>query len=256
MILAGFTLFCCLSACSEPPPAVSPGTSQSELEKPASKPLPEARKNLEWPFISDESETDLILSKNLTTKNFALVFDGSGSMAEAGCSAGRRKIDVAKEAVTEWARTLPGDANLGLVAFYYNEWAEMELSSGKKDHFSSLVNGVKAGGKTPLTEAITKAYISLTETGKKQLGYGEYTIVVVTDGIANNRAALSASVKKILRESPVSIYTIGFCIGNNHSLNQPGKTVYKAADNPEELKKGLSDVLAESEKFDEAEFIQ
>ena len=78
--------------------------------------------------------------------------------------------------------------------------------------------------------------------------------MVVTDGIANNEQRLSKNVNAILATTPITIYSIGFCIGQNHALNQPGRTFYKAADNPAALRKGLEAVLAESESFDEAEF--
>ena len=98
------------------------------------------------------------------------------------------------------------------------------------------------------------AYKVFTEQGRRQLGYGEYTIVVVTDGYANSISRLKGVVDKILSKSPITIYSIGFCIGEEHSLNQPGRTIYKSADNPEQLQKGLQDVLAESETFDEDAF--
>lgn len=59
-----------------------------------------------------------------------------------------------------------------------------------------------------------------------------------------------------MAHSPIQIHTIGFCIGPDHSLNIPGRTMYKAADNPQQLEKGLQDVLAESETFDVSDFDQ
>jgi hypothetical protein len=100
------------------------------------------------------------------------------------------------------------------------------------------------------------AYKAFTDQGRRQLGYGEYTIVVVTDGIANSIPQLQQVVDKIIATTPINIYSIGFCIGKEHSLNQPGRTLYKSADNPEQLDKGLREVLAESESFDEVEFSQ
>ncbi len=229
-----------------------------KIEAPVNK-LPEhnnpvAKTVDEWPYIKSATVAEIAVSKNLTAKNYILIFDGSGSMGEVECGDGRQKISVAKEAVTEWAKTLPKDANLGLVAFYNDKWAVLPLKPGIRNDFMSEIQKVVAGGRTPLTEGMLRAYKSITSEGKKQLGYGDYTIVVVTDGIANNGNSLSLAIKKVLDQSPVNIYTIGFCIGPNHSLNQPGKTVYKAADNPDELKRGLSEVLAESDTFDESDF--
>ena len=251
-------VICCslvalMSACSEevqqqPLPPKNVDTLKSKA------PVPENKAADEWPYIKSEAGDEMAVSENLTAKNYVLLFDGSGSMGEVECGDGRQKISVAKEAVTEWAKRLPKDANLGLVAFYYNKWAALPLKPGSRDGFMAEIQKVVAGGRTPLTEGILRAYKSITSEGKKQLGYGDYTIVVVTDGIANNSNALSIAIKKILDQSPVNIYTIGFCIGQQHSLNQPGKTVYKSADNPEELKRGLSEVMAESETFDESDF--
>lgn len=50
------------------------------------------------------------------------------------------------------------------------------------------------------------------------------------------------------------LHTIGFCIGEKHSLNQPGRTLYRAADNPEQLRAGLADVLAEAPSFADQKF--
>ncbi len=238
-----------------------------ESSPPGQSALPQARQNLNakdpqgrsgkekqpWPFIKSESEARE-LAANLTAKNYLLVFDGSGSMNDSDCSAGKTKIEAAKAAVSEWSKTLPEDANLGLIAFYQSNWTSLPMSSGNREKFISFVESLNAGGTTPLGEAFEKAYQELTRQGQAQLGYGEYTIVSVTDGYANDPDSLSQWVRYILSDSPITIYTIGFCIGKKHSLNQPGYTIYKAADNPDELRQGLKEVLAESETFDESNF--
>jgi Ca-activated chloride channel family protein len=61
-------------------------------------------------------------------------------------------------------------------------------------------------------------------------------------------------VDKLLGESPVVLQTIGFCIGAKHALNQAGRTMYKEANNVEELRQGLADVLAEAPQFTVTEF--
>lgn len=208
-----------------------------------------------WPFITgDQAETEL--ADNYMAKNYMLIFDGSGSMKESKCSGSRSKIQVAKDAVVEWSKTVPGDANLGLIAFHRKGWASIPLAAGQRQGFVNKARRIAAGGGTPLSKAFENAYQALTKQGQKQLGYGEYTIVVVTDGIANNGETLSGWVNRILAESPINIYTIGFCIGKKHSLNQPGRTIYKPAANPAELRKGLKEVLAESETFDDSDFNQ
>jgi len=239
---------------SKTPKPVVKKQQQTQVEnKTTSKSRATTLKSRVWPFDGD-NEQEINLAHNLTSKNYILVFDGSGSMCETGCSAGRKKIDVAIEAVMEWSKTVPQDANLGLIAFHNNKWIILPLTAGHTDKFNSTVKDIIAGGSTPLTNAFGKAYKAFTNQGKKQLGYGEYTIVVVTDGIANDADKLSRYVNYILNKTPINIYSIGFCIGKNHTLNQPGKTIYKAADNPAQLRQGLKQVLAEAKAFDEAEF--
>ncbi len=206
-----------------------------------------------WPFITDD-QTETGLAANLTAKNYLLIFDGSGSMDETNCSGNRRKIEVAKEAVIEWSKTVPQNANLGLVAFHQDGWSTLPLVAGQGQGFINTVRNLTAGGRTPLSQAFQDTYEALTRQGKRQLGYGDYTIVVVTDGIANDESILSTWVTHILASSPLNIHTIGFCIGHKHSLNQPGQTIYKAADNPKELRRGLEEVLAESQTFDDSDF--
>jgi Ca-activated chloride channel homolog len=229
------------SVSSSPPPEAK--GAESELSK---SPNP-------WPFLEDGND-NLELAENLLAKNYFLVFDGSGSMSESGCSGNRPKIDVARETVVKWAADVPSDANLGLYAFHNDTSSALPLANGPRDEFDTMVGSIGAGGGTPLSDAILYACEALTAQAQKQLGYGEYTVVVVTDGIANDEKRLQKTVDAVLASTPLTIYSIGFCIGERHSLNQPGRTVYKAADNPEQLAKGLEDVLAESESFDAAEF--
>ena len=255
LILMFITAF--LTACEEEVPhsmqkkaaTVQNTQKQQEQDQRQSR----GKKIIAWPFITDSQE-ETELADNFTAQNYILIFDGSGSMDDSECSDGRRKIDVAKEAVTEWSKTVPEDANLGLVAFHRNEWTHLKLGAGQRQDFTNAIYRLEHGGSTPLSKAFELAYKACTNQGQSQLGYGEYTIVVVTDGIANNTKQLSEHVNFILEKTPINIYSIGFCIGSNHSLNQPGRTVYKSANNPAELQQGLQEVLAESESFDESEF--
>jgi Ca-activated chloride channel homolog len=206
-----------------------------------------------WPPVGGDSRNQAV-AENLLARNYVLVFDGSGSMVERKCSGGQRKIEVAKAAVTEWAKSIPENANVGLVAFHDNTFSRLPLSSKDRAEFLKRVNGINAGGGTPLAEAVNTARSMLLRQAQSQLGYGEYSIVVVTDGEASNPRALADAVATVLRASPIVIHTIGFCIDEKHSLNQPGRTLYKTADNPADLRKGLQEVLAEAETFDVSAF--
>ncbi len=237
--------------CGESPaPSSKTASSQRDTVTPSETPTPP---KAVWPFTAGE-EPAADLADNLLTRNYFLIFDGSGSMRDSKCSGARQKIEVAREVVSQWSEGIEPEANLGLIAFHANGIISLPLTSGSRDNFIDTVSKIQAGGSTPLAEAVNYAYEASTKQAKRQLGYGEYTIVVVTDGIADDAYKLKKVIEKILTESPVNIYSIGFCIGTSHSLNQYGRTIYKAADNPQQLRQGLQEVLAESETFDDSDF--
>ena len=206
-----------------------------------------------WPPLADE--TDMTVSENLTTSNYYLVLDGSGSMQDSQCSGSVNKMQAAKSAVSHFATQIPADANLGLAVFDGNGLSQRTpLGSGDRTAFNREVMRVKANSGTPLQSAIMLGYQALQRQAVAQLGYGEYHLVVITDGEANDGQDPTPAVNSILANTPIVLHTIGFCIGDRHSLNQPGRIDYRAADDPAALAQGLTSVLAESPDFTVSDF--
>lgn len=263
-----FTLFALLllQACGgddDPPPAPAPRTSPtvpapapgtSAATSPQQALAPRSAIEETWPPAARPGEA-LTLEDDLTRKNYILVFDGSGSMADSSCGGGRPKCDAAKDAVIAWSSTLPVEANLGLIVFDEAGFSvRLPLGRNNREAFVNEIGKIRPNYQTPLTQSLLSSYELLGTQARRQLGYGEYNVVVVTDGIANHPELLTQAVDEVLRRTPIMIHTIGFCISGAHSLNQAGRTVYKAADNPEELRRGLDEVLAEAPDFDIADF--
>ncbi len=194
------------------------------------------------------------LAENMTARNYYVVLDTSGSMNETDCgSGGETKMQVARESLKKWAGTLHPDDNLGLASFSDDGVKEVfplqkNLPSYNKQ-FTERLATLYPGGGTPLGVSLAQAYETMTRQADSQLGYGEYHIVVVTDGKASDHSIMKKAVDKIYK-SPVILHTIGFCIDSNHALNRPGFSYYVSAMNQEELDRGLQQVLAESETFD------
>ena len=230
-------------------PAPSPA-----LEPPPAPVEPATRPLNKWPYLSADHKVPV--ADNLLARNFVLILDGSGSMDKVECSGALTKSVAARNAVVAWSSSVPADANLGLVSFHAGStrFTVLDLAMGNNQQYIDTVNSIRPGGKTPLTAAVKQAFRMLEKQAQRQLGYGEYTIVVVTDGIANNPQTLSGVVNILLAKTPINIYTIGFCIDEKHSLNQTGRTDYRAANNPEQLRQGLKEALAESEEFDLSDF--
>ncbi len=207
-----------------------------------------------WPPL--EAGTAQVAS-NLMAKNYYLVVDGSGSMRDEGCSNGQAKLAVAKQAISSFVNKLPSDANVGVFAFDNRGTGErLPLGQYSAAEIIDSINSIQAGGGTPLSKGIEAGNDVLTRQAKKQLGYGEYHMVVVTDGEASSNYSPDNAVRNLLSGSPIVLHTIGFCINERHSLNQPGYTIYKAANNPKDLLEGLESVLAEAPDFQVADFSQ
>lgn len=250
----------CLVGCQQaapppPPPPPPPPKAQAVPASTAtvSAPAPgSVRLTPTWPATKDDSSG---LADNLFARNYYVVLDGSGSMNEKGCSGDRPKMAAAQDALKEFAASLPADANLGLQVFDGRGIRDLlPLGTRNRQEFSRIVDNVKPNASTPLLTAVRQAYAKLLAQGARQLGYGEYHLVIVTDGIADQGQDPTPAVNQILAESPVVVQTIGFCIGTRHALNQAGRTIYRAADNPEQLRAGLADVLAEAPQFTVTDF--
>ncbi|MEM9531909.1 MAG: vWA domain-containing protein [Pseudomonadota bacterium] len=206
-----------------------------------------------WPEL--EAGASVAVANRLTAANYYLVLDGSGSMEDQRCSGSQSKMDAAKDAVAQFAQQIPGDANLGLAVFDGSGLSErLGLQAVNQTAFRQEVQRVTANGGTPLMSAVNLGYAALKQQARSQLGYGEYHLVLITDGEASGGEDPTSAVRNILEGSPVLIHTIGFCIGTDHSLNQPGRIDYRAADDPEALAQSLTAVLAESPDFTVTEF--
>lgn len=235
-----------LSGCGQDSAPTAPAVSAAPTA-----PVPPPRPP--WPPLE---EGHRLVGEPLT-RNYYIVFDGSGSMNESRCAEPERsKLGAAKKAVVAFAASLPADANIGVLSFDVAGMRErLALTRADQADVGRVVRGISAGGVTPLRSALAHAYRALTMQAKNQHGYGEYHLVVVTDGEFNPQPENPEDmVEQILTESPVVIHTIGFCIGSKHSLNQSGRTLYRAANNPGELQAGLGEVLAESPDFNIKKF--
>jgi hypothetical protein len=206
-----------------------------------------------WPPVWDEKKDGpLAVSENLLAKNYLVVLDSSGSMSEHACGAdfGVSKSDVAKKALKTFAGQVPADANLGFFVFENSEIQErLALGLNNRANFINVAEATAPNGGTPLYDAVLSGYKALTRQAQKQLGYGEYFLVVVTDGEANPGQEPDRVVDYIIEKTPITLYTVGFCIGSHHTLNRPGVTYYREASNPQELASALQQVLAESPEF-------
>ena len=113
------------------------------------------------------------------------------------------KIIVAQKAVKRFIEMVPEEANIGLTAFDRNGNFERAPLGSSRESILKAVDRITAGRSTPLGRSVRIAYKKLRIQAKKQLGYGDYNLVIITDGLATDGMRLIRSVRRILRESPV-----------------------------------------------------
>jgi len=190
------------------------------------------------------------------TRNFYFIMDGSGSMREQttrACGGDQQfpdKITGARWAIKKFLQTVPAEVNIGLYIYDNNGMRQVvPLGVSNRDAFLRAIDQIDAGGGTPLAQALRFGTDRLVEQYKKQLGYGEFRLVAVTDGLAESipEAALYAA------RFGIPIYTIGLCVEQNHPLRNLSVS-YLAADNYDDLARGLTDTLAELPIFDVSQF--
>lgn len=189
-----------------------------------------------------------------TTSNFYFAFDMSGSMNDK-CS-GKRKIDGAKEAVARFLKNIPEDVNIGLMLFGTRSgegYVEaLPIGSGNKDEFLKIIDSLQPGGQTPLGEALLASVDKITEQYKKQLGYGTYRIIIITDG-EQTGIDLNQPCNYLAQHGFIGLYSIGLCMKKSHTLKNYSLS-YRDANNYEELEQALVEATAESEVFDATMF--
>jgi uncharacterized protein with von Willebrand factor type A (vWA) domain len=189
-----------------------------------------------------------------TASNFYFLFDMSGSMDDK-CS-GKRKIDGAKEAVTMFMKNIPDDINIGLMLFGtrsghgYEE--ALPVGPGNKDEFLRVINSLQPTGDTPLGEALLASVDKIIEQYKKQLGYGTYRIIIVTDG-EQTGIDLKQPCNYLGQHGFIGLYSIGLCMKSSHTLKKYSLS-YRDANNYEELEQALVEATAESDVFDASLF--
>ncbi len=189
-------------------------------------------------------------------RNFYFIIDGSGSMDSEPGGACRgdqsfgSKLDGAQWAVREFLTKVPEDVHLGLYVFDHEGRQEVvPLGAGNREAFLGAINNIRSGGGTPLAASITYGAERLVEQYKRQLGYGDYRLVVVTDG----RADKIPDAARYAANFGMPIYAIGLCIDEDHPLRRYAVS-YRAADSFADLAEGLEQTLAELEAFDVTTF--
>lgn len=201
----------------------------------------------EEPYLPDPEKTEGPEETKAAEKAIILL-DASSSMLEQ--SGGRVKMDIAKDAVKSFAKTIGQSAEVSLVVYGHqgsDSDSDKEVSCsgieevfpmGKylKENFNGAVDSFESKGWTPLAGAIEKA-AEMTAGDE-----GNITIYIVSDGAETcDGDPIQASKELVVNNANHSVNIIGFDVDSKaedqlKAVAEAGNGKYFKAEDPEELK--------------------
>jgi Ca-activated chloride channel family protein len=193
-------------------------------------------------------------TEDIQKSNVVIILDASGSMKSNLRSSRTQKMAAAKHALKEVLKTVPQDTQIGLLVFsgtnVKNHWV-YPLGPRNDARLNTAIDMIEPGGGTPLGAYIKIGADRLVQERKNQMGYGQYRLLIVTDGQAQDIQLVNTYTPEVLSRG-VIMDVIGVDMVQNHTLATKVHS-YRKADDPESLKKAVAEVFAEvSEKGTDA----
>lgn len=188
--------------------------------------------------------TQGVEAQEVYVDNVVIVLDASGSMNDNMKGTSTRKINAAKMAIKEVMKTIPRNTQVGLLVFggKANGWV-YPLRARDDTTLFHAVDGLSAGGGTPLGAYMKQGADRLLAARELQYGYGSYRLLVVTDGEANDAALVEAYTPDIVARGIITD-VIGVDMAKAHTLATKVHS-YRRANDPTALKKAIQEVFAE-----------
>jgi uncharacterized protein YegL len=178
--------------------------------------------------------------------NVVILLDASGSMKESMRATGTNKMTAAKAALKEVLNQVPETTRIGLLVFsgrnLKQPWA-YQLGPRDDAALTRAIELPQPGGGTPLGQYMKMAADRLLQERQKQLGYGTYRLLVVTDGAAQDQQLVDRNTPEIMARG-ITIDVIGVDMKQTHTLATKVHS-YRRADDPQSLKQAIAEVFAE-----------
>lgn len=178
--------------------------------------------------------------------NVVIVLDASGSMDGRMPRSAVVKMDAAKEALKQVVLQLPPELQVGLLVFsgkgMTSGWV---YPLGPRDDARLLeaIDRPQPAGGTPLGASIKKAADRLLEERQRQLGYGTFRLLLVTDGEAEDQKLVERYTPEIIARG-ITVDVIGVAMNRRHTLATQVHS-YRPANDPESLQRALAEVFGE-----------
>ena len=180
--------------------------------------------------------------------NIVVILDASGSMQDKfSGDRTKSKMEAAKAALQEVLANIPDGTQIGLLVFsganIQNEWV-YPLGPKDTEKLIAAIQLPRPSGDTPLGRYIRIGANRLLEQRTRQYNYGNYRLLVVTDGEASDADKVKHYTPEILNRQ-IRIDVIGVDMKTDHMLANVVDS-YRKADNPGELVAAVSQILAET----------
>jgi von Willebrand factor type A domain len=180
-----------------------------------------------------------------TGKVVVIVLDDSGSMNKS-MAGNEPKMVVAKRALIRVIETLPPNTQLGILlmngASADKGWL-VPLGPLDVVEATRRVSATVADGGTPLGASMKRGLDELLKL-RDERPYGEYRLLVVTDGEASDADVLKRNLPLIVSRGVV-LDVIGVDMQADHSLAKRSHS-YRRANDAQSFEKALKEVFAES----------
>ena len=170
-----------------------------------------------------------------------VILDNSGSMAER-MPGGSTRLEAAKQALMRVLEQAPADADLGVLLLNpgpNGNWL-VPLGPVDPDQVQRAVGGLWPDGGTPLGSTMKTAADALLAL-RQQQRYGNYKLLIVTDGEANDGQLVEQYLPEIQARG-LLVDVIGVSMAEDHSLATRTST-YRNANDPASLEKAISEVV-------------
>lgn len=146
-----------------------------------------------------------------------LIFDSSGSMA-AKEPDGTVKLDAARKVIADTLRTWPADGEIALIAYGHRRKSDcadietlIDMAPVSADKVAAKLKGLKARGKTPISQSLRQAAGLLPASGG--------AIILVSDGIETCDADPCAVARDLKRAQPtLTIHVVGFGLAKGEAV--------------------------------------
>lgn len=187
----------------------------------------------------------VLLSSTASAQNIVVLLDDSASMKQPlRSNSSITKIDAAKQALLTILERAPADSQVGVMVLNGHRGQEWVIPLGpiNKATLTAKVKRIRPGGGTPLGESMKSATDALLAL-RNQEHYGDYRLLIVTDGEATDPDLVEAYLPDILARS-ITVDVIGVDMARTHSLATRVDN-YRKADNPASLTQAIEASLAE-----------